>query len=108
MTSWGAPGRGPLNTRVYINLSRLQSTGNSLVNGSILVQGTLPYVVPDGAYGVVIRGCGAKKVNCTVTDSNGRNVCRQTGICVATTAEARDAWLSLYNGAACSNTEIIP
>lgn len=54
MTSWGAPGRRPANTRVLLHVSRWQTDGNNLVNGSTSVVGELPYTVFPGAYGVII------------------------------------------------------
>lgn len=102
MTSWGTGGPGPLNTRVYIDLSRLQSDANAMT--TVTVQGSLTYAVPNGYFVVIIRGCGTSKVTCTVTDKNNRNVCRWIETCVPTGPAALDAARKLYDCYPCSAT----
>lgn len=87
MTSWGPPGRSPANTRVIVRLSELQSDGNRI--GVVEIRGRLPYVVPDGAFGVVVAGCGTNKFRCLATDKNGKPTCRFTERCTSSVATAK-------------------
>lgn len=100
MTSWGnppAPSSTPTNTRVIVRLSQWQ--GDRSKAALISIQGRLPYAVPNGAAAVVIHGCGASNVTCTVTDSNGRPSCQAIGVCVASVSTAKANALAAINAA---------
>lgn len=92
---WGAPGRSPANTRALIHMSHLQSHGNALQPGALRIAGALPYTVTLGAFGVVVYGCGVKKVACFVVDVTGRNVCRLQEACVPDVAQAKAVMVGL-------------
>lgn len=80
MTHWGPPGRSPVNTRVVLQLS--QANWHRDMLRPFVIKGRLPYVVPDGAFGVVVFGCGAKKLTCQATDARGKPTCRLTESCM--------------------------
>lgn len=91
MTHWGPPGRSDLNTRVLIRLSQDRVDGGTMRPGSLIVEGKLRYAVPYGAYGVVVKGCGAaSKVVCVVRDTVGRPVCRLVDKCEGSSTTARE------------------
>lgn len=100
MTSWGLPAfpeRAPTNTRVIIHLSQWQQDA---LASPLTVAGALQYQVPDGAHGVVVKGCGVQgKVDCTATDSKGVPTCRVVDACVPDAATAKDTTMSVVNGA---------
>ena len=97
-THWGAPGRNPSNTRVMERLSQLQAHGDALLGGSLRIEGKLQYAVPDGAFGVVVEGCGlARGVTCVVRDSNGRLVCRLSNMCISNASAAEQTMLFQLN-----------
>lgn len=95
MYEWGARGRSPSNTRALIHLSHAKAHGNALRHGALSIAGKLPYTVPLGAFGVVVYGCGASKVACSVVDGTGRNVCRLTEACESNRKQARAAMVRL-------------
>ena len=100
MTSWGlpaAPSRSPTNTRVIVRLS--QWSGDESSASLKTIQGRLPYVVPQGAFGVIVHGCGASNVKCTVTDKLGKSTCRATDVCIASAATAKANMLAAINDA---------
>lgn len=98
MTSWGvppAPRRTPMNTRVILRLSQWVQDRSSA--SLMKVEGSVPYAVPDGAFAVVIYGCGASTVTCTVKDKDGKPSCRATDVCVPTAAAAKANALAAVN-----------
>lgn len=62
---------------------------------STQIQGTLPYIVPQDARAVVISGCGTAKIGCSVTDADGRRVCRRRETCVTDAFEAQTMWVNM-------------
>lgn len=99
---WGPPGRSPASTRALIHLSHLKAHEDAMRPGSLRVAGTLPYTVTLGAFGVVVYGCGATKVACSVVDVTGRNVCRLTEACVSDYGKAKAAMLRLLAATPCT------
>lgn len=98
-TSWGPKGRSPVNTRLVLQLSQLQTDGDRL--RPFVIQGRLPYVVPKGAFGVVVYGCGARKLKCLATDASGRPMCRFTEACRPSVAAAKANMLDRINSNTC-------
>lgn len=58
----GPPGRSPANTRVYVRFSILQADGNAMGVNQTSIVGQLPFPVADGAFFVIVMGCGMDKV----------------------------------------------
>ena len=93
-TSWGvppAPQRTPTNMRVIVRLSELQQDKSGVA--SMVIQRKLQYAVPDGAFGVVVHGCGASSVRCEVVDANNKASCRLTEKCTTSVATAKSNML---------------
>lgn len=74
-------------TMPVVDVGNLTAGGQLLLhltNGtssSGMVQGTLPYRLPDDKYAVVVRGCQPKRMPCTAVDAAGRDVCYYDNTC---------------------------
>lgn len=80
-------GTAPLNNLVIVRLSQLRNTYPEMAPQPIT--GRLQYTLPKGAAGVIVHGCDATKVPCSVTDKAGKPACRAIESCVSPAAFAQ-------------------
>lgn len=81
------PVPGSNRASVVVQLSLLQA--DKLRRGRVTVAGKLGFAAGLPAAGVVVYGCGASNVTCSVKDSTGKLACRRVERCVTTQAAAK-------------------